>query len=143
MPANEGPREGADTAGELGELRADVRHLQSDVTELKSEVRAVNIRIDSLRDSLIERMDSAHTELRREIASGNAELRKEIASGDAELRKEFGELRKETAELRKDMVNEFKCVRASLARAQIWALMLYILLAGGLLTAMAKGFKWI
>ena len=106
--------EDSNRTGELRELRADVRHLQSDVTELKSELRCVNQRIDSLRDGLILRMDSG-----------------------------FSELRKETADLRKDMVNEFKSVRASLAKAQIWALMLYILLAAGLLGVMAHGFKWI
>jgi hypothetical protein len=46
MPADEDPREDTDRAGELRELRSDVRHLQSDVTDLKTEVRALRDKVE-------------------------------------------------------------------------------------------------
>jgi hypothetical protein len=41
------------------------------------------------------------------------------------------------------MNNGFTAIRSDIATMKVWALGLYITLAGGLLFVMAKGFKWI
>ena len=38
---------------------------------------------------------------------------------------------------------KIESVKDSIAKAQIWALMLYIALAAGLLSVLARGFGWI
>ena len=102
MPANENDV--------LGELRADVRHIQSDVTDIKAEVRITNQRIES--------------------------LRKETGEQIAKLDQKFDFFRKETIEA-------FNEIRESLASAKIWALGLYVGLAGTLFYVLARGFKWL
>lgn len=57
MPANDDSRDDVSRSSQLGELRADARHLQSDVTEIKTEVRAVNQRIDVLSDKVDKKLD--------------------------------------------------------------------------------------
>lgn len=76
----------------LGEMRADIRHLQSDVTDIKADQR---IRFDKVD----ERFES---------------LNKEISG-----------------------------IREMLASAKVWAIMLYMALAGTMLYVMARGFKWL
>jgi peptidoglycan hydrolase CwlO-like protein len=53
MPANEDNTLGM----QVGELRADVRHIQSDVTDLKADLRVTHQRIDSLRKETGDRFD--------------------------------------------------------------------------------------
>lgn len=83
----------------LGELRADVRHIQADVTDIKANLRVTNQRIDALDQKFDQRFDS--------------------------LRKEFSEL------------------KDSLASAKVWALGLYVGLAGSLFYVLARGFHWL
>ena len=48
----------------LGELRADVRHIQADVTDIKADLRVTNQRIDALDQKFDQKIDS----LRKETA---------------------------------------------------------------------------
>ena len=54
MPSNDG----YELREQVAELRSDIRHIQSDVTDIKGELRATNQRIDSLNESLRNRIDS-------------------------------------------------------------------------------------
>lgn len=113
MPVGENDNLGLQVA----ELRADVRHIQADVTELKAGQRVADQRVESLRRETAERIES---------------VRKETAEGFAKVDQRFESVRKEIGE-----------VKDSVASAKVWALGLYLALAGSLLYVLAKGFKWI
>ena len=116
MPTNE--NEG------LGELRADVRHIQSDVTDIKAEIRITNKRMESLE----EKVDTKLEKIDQKIES----LRKETGEKIDKLDTKIESVRKETVE-----------IRESLGSAKLWAFCLYIGLAGSLFYVLAHGFKWI
>ena len=101
----------------LGELRADVRHIQSDVTDIKAEVRVTNQRIES--------------------------LRKETGEQIGKLDQKFESFRKDTTERFTKVDQMFSEIKESLASAKLWALGLYFGLAGTLFYALARGFKWL
>ena len=83
----------------LGEMRSDIRHLQSDVTDIKAEMR---IRFDKI-DGRFEKNDDR------------------FAGIDDRLQR----------------------IEVSLASAKVWAIGLYVALAGTMLYVMARGFKWL
>jgi hypothetical protein len=83
----------------LGEMRSDIRHLQSDVTDIKADQRIRFDKIDARFDKVDER---------------------------------FGSVEKDIAE-----------IKVSLASAKVWAIGLYVALAGTMLYVMAHGFKWL
>jgi hypothetical protein len=78
----------------------------------------------------------------------------ESESGDdGALAVQLAELRADTRHVQGDLTDikadvrearaKIDALRAELATAKIWALGLYIALAGSILFAMARGFKWI
>ena len=151
----------------VAELRSDVRHIQSDVTDIKADQRVTHQRIESLRKETAEgfaKVDQRFESVRKETAEGFAKvdqrfesIRKETAEGFAKVDQRFESVRKETAEgfakvdQRFEKVDQkFESVRKeigevkdSLASAKIWALGLYLALAGSILYVLAKGFKWL
>lgn len=102
---------------QVAELRSDVRHIQSDTTEIKADLRLTNARID--------RVDEKIESLREKTEQG------------------FTSLRKETGELIDKLEQRIDDVKDSLGSAKIWALGMYIGLAGSLFYVLARGFKWL
>jgi outer membrane murein-binding lipoprotein Lpp len=107
-------KEGASEEPSLGEIRSDVRHLQSGITDLKAEVRATNQKVDGLRVELTARIDRLDAKVEAKVDS-----------------------------LRTNFNGKIDALRDSLSSAKIWALLLYFGLAGGMLYTMARGFKWL
>jgi hypothetical protein len=113
MPANENDS--------LGELRADVRHIQADVTDIKADLRVTNQKIESLRK----------------------ETGEQISKLDQKFDQKFESFRKETTEGFTNVDQVISEIKESLASAKIWALGLYVGLAGTLFYVLARGFKWL
>ncbi len=120
--------EDIDRAEQLGALRSDVRHIQSDVTEIKTDIRGLSARIDrtdakldAVRGDLSGRIDTLRDELSARIDASNAK----------------------TDALREDLSTKIDAIKESIASAKLWAMLLYVGLAGGIFYAMARGFKWI
>jgi hypothetical protein len=90
----------------LGEMRSDIRHLQSDVTDIKADLR---IRCDKI-DERFEKVDARFGKVDERFES----LHKEISG-----------------------------IRELLASAKVWAITLYMALAGTMLYVMVRGFKWL
>lgn len=64
----------------------------------------------------------------------------------AKLESDVNHITSEISEMRKDVRDirtKVEDVKDSISSAKIWALLLYIALAGSLLFVMAKGFKWL
>ena len=73
----------------------------------------------------IRRMEARHRELDSKIDSKTAELSSKIDSKTAELN------------------DKIDALKDSLASAKVWALVLYIALAGSLYATLARGFGWL
>jgi septation ring formation regulator EzrA len=140
------------SAGEndnVAELRSDVRHIQSDVTDIKADQRVTHQRIESLRKETAEgfaKVDQRFESVRKETAEGFAKVdqrfesvRKETAEGFAKVDQRFEKVDQKFESVRKEIGE----VKDSLASAKIWALGLYLALAGSILYVLAKGFKWL
>jgi chromosome segregation ATPase len=102
---------------QVAELRSDVRHVQSDVTDIKADLRLTNQRIESLRRETGERFDK---------------LERETTERFDKVDQKFDTVNKEIGE-----------VKEALSSAKVWALGLYIALAGSLFYTLARGFKWL
>jgi chromosome segregation ATPase len=114
--------------GGLGELRSDVRHIQSDVTDIKADLQITNQRIESLRRETGEKIDKLDQKIDQKIEKLDQKFEAKFDKVDSK----FESLRKEIVE-----------IRESLGSAKVWALWLYLGLAGSLFYVLARGFKWI
>lgn len=124
MPANENDS--------LGELRADVRHIQADVADIKADLRVTNQKIESLRketgeqiSKLDQKFDQKHESFRKETSERFESFRKEVSERFTKVDQTFIE------------------IKESISSAKIWAFNLYIALAASLFYVLARGFKWI
>jgi DNA anti-recombination protein RmuC len=119
MPGNE--RVDFDLAVQVAELRADVRHIQSDTTDIKAELRATNQRLDALIQKTDERFERLEQKFDRRFETNNANIDERFDKVD----------------------KRFQKLEESLASAKVWALGLYIALAGSLFYVLAHGFRWL
>ena len=97
----------------IARLEVNVEHIQSDITEMKGDIRRLDTKIDAVKTSLDAKIDAVAGSLNTKIDTVAESLNAKI---DA--------------------------VRDSLASAKIWALGLYVALAGALFAALARGFGW-
>lgn len=100
-----------------GPVEARIARLESDVSHLRSDVGEVKLDLRSLRDKL----DGVSSQLIGRIDGATSQLSDRADHQDAKL-----------DELRDD-----------LARAKVWAVMLYMSLAALNFGALARGFGWI
>ena len=137
----------------LPELRSDVKHIQSDVTDIKAGARDTNAgldKVDNHRKELSTRTDGLHRDviIRSDILNGkHDELLKDLTDRIERSRKEAASdnaaLRAQLMAMYKDLGARIDAVKDSISKAKIWALMLYITLAGSTFALVARAFKWI
>ena len=109
----------------IARLESDVAHIRSDVAELKTDVR-------SLRDRMDARFDAVDSEVRRD----------ERSSTQVRRRDEVRRHRRTKFDSKFDGVNA-KIDTRDRCLGEVWALTLYIALAGALFGTLARGFGWI
>ncbi len=115
----------------LGEIRSDVRHIQSDVTDLKAEVR-------QLRVDLTGRIDK----LEREDLK---EMRQEFNSFKVEVTREFGSLRTEMHTGFQAVRTEIQAVRTTIEASKRWMIVAgagLISTTLGALATLGRVMKW-
>jgi chromosome segregation ATPase len=127
----------------MARMESDIQHIKTDTADLRVELRrtndkidVTNKRIDAARDELIKKMDDGHKELSKKIEDGHKDLSKKIEEGHKELNKKIEDGDNELA-------GRIDGLKDKLHSLTIWALLLYFTLAGGLLTVIARAFKWI
>lgn len=105
----------------IARIESDVEHIKADTADLRVELRRTNDKIDvtnqrieQVRDSLTTKFDDGYKELNGKID-----------------------------DVHKDMTGRIDGLKDKLHSLTIWALLLYFTLAGGLLTVIARAFKWI
>jgi len=149
----------------FGELRADVRHIQSDATDIKADLRTTNTRLEDLRKEMNTNVQGARNELGKKLDDIAAEMvkgqkeavsrienvRVELTGKIDDIKDRVNDSQKELAgnidsvkgSLQKELAEKIDSVKDSLSQAKVWALGLYISLAGALLLVIAHGFKWL
>lgn len=98
----------------IARLESDVGHIRTDMVDVKTDVRALRDKMDNMNTSLSDRIDYVNKTLTTRIDVVNQTLTVKIDD-----------------------------VKDSIASVKIWALMLYIALAGGLFGTLARGFGWL
>lgn len=96
-----------------GEMRADIRHLQSDVTDIKQAMRAGFDKVDKQ----FEKVD------------------KQFEKVDARFQKVDDRF--------ESLQREMCGIKDAISSAKVWAIGLYAGLAGALFLVMAHGFRWL
>ena len=77
------------------------------------------------------------------IESDVGHLRTEVSDIKADLRTRFDRVDTRIDRLESKLDTKIDALTQTVFRAQIWALLLYIALAAGILGAMARGFGWL
>lgn len=129
----------------LGEMRSDIRHLQSDVTDIKADQRIGFDKIDDRFDKVdarfekiddrFDKVDDRFQKMEDRFDKVDVRFQKMDDKVDARFLKaddRFGSIEKGLADL-----------KVSLASAKVWAIGLYVAFAGTMLLVMARGFKWL
>ena len=113
----------------IARLESDVGHIASDMADVKIDVRSLRDKFDAKFDGLDAKFDAKFDALDAKFDEKfdglNAKFDAKIDALDAKFDKKFDG------------------VKDSIAKAKVWALVLYIALAGGLFGTLARGFDWI
>lgn len=140
--------EGASQDQQLGQIRSDVRHLESDVTDLRAEVRVVSQKVDTLRVELGGRIDKLKEETRQDLKEMRQDL-KETRQDVKGLREEFYSFKvdvtREFGAVRTEMRTEFQAVRTAIEASKRWMIVAgagMISTALGALAALGRVMKW-
>ena len=129
------PPKTPDLATQVAELRSDVRHVQSDVTDIKADIREIKTDIKAMDLRLCGDIKAMDHRLTGEIKAMDQRLSGDIRAQDLRLSSEM-KTGFEKLDLKIDKLKD------SLASAKIWALGMYITLAGSMLYVIAKSAKW-
>jgi chromosome segregation ATPase len=96
---------------------------------------------------LNKKFDDGFKELNEKFDDGYKGLNKKVDDGYKELRGDYKELNKKVDDglqaVNKKIDDVHHSLKDKLFSMTVWALLLYVTLAGGLLTIIARAFKWI
>jgi chromosome segregation ATPase len=116
---------------QIARLASDVQHVQTDVADIKVDLRRVDDKLAAMNgqiagvDARVYQVEQKLTEKIDGVRIGLTERIEGVRTG-----------------LTADMTKEFAALRKDISSMKVWALTLYVALAGSLLFVMAKGFKW-
>lgn len=105
---------------QIARLASDVQHVQTDVADIKVDLRRVDDKLATM-NGYIAGVDARVYQVEQKLTEKIEGVRTGLT---AEFIKEFAALRKDISSMK------------------VWALTLYVALAGSLLFVMAKGLKW-
>jgi chromosome segregation ATPase len=113
MPARKFEFEEVSVEERLGRLELNVEHIQSDVSEMKVDIRRLNDKIDGVDQRLCAKIDAVDQKFTTKFDS----LKDQISGLALTMEKSHSQLR-------------------------LWAMTLFISMAGGLLTFLARALHW-
>jgi predicted nuclease with TOPRIM domain len=106
---------------QLARLTSDVQHIETDVADIKVDVRRIDGRLNSI-DERVHQLDTRVYQVEQRLSEKIDGVR---------------------SDLTEKMNDGFTAVRSEMASIKVWALGLYIALAGTLLFVVAKALKWL
>ena len=108
----------------VARIESDVQHIKEVTTDLRVELRRTNDKIDALDAKVDEKFSALDTKFDGKFSALDTKFEGKFGALDAKIEGKLDGL--------KDKLHSLT----------VWALLLYIALAGSLLTVLAKGFKW-
>ena len=111
----------------VARIESDVQHIKEVTTDLRVELRRTNDRIDALDAKVDEKFSASDAKLDGKFSAVDGKF----SALDAKVDGKFSALE-----------GKLYGLKDKLHSVTVWALLLYIALAGSLLTVLAKGFKW-
>jgi chromosome segregation ATPase len=137
----------------LARLESDVGHIRSDLSEVKIDVRVLRDKIDLVDSRAADRTEHATSNLEKSfdefesrigVRFDEFESRLGQRIDDSNTRLDGTNKRIDESNARIDRLEaKLDGVKDSLHSATIWALFLYVTLAAGMLTTIARAFRWI
>lgn len=121
-----------DVEARIARLEADVSHIRSDLADVKLDVRALRDRGDELADRHTDRLDALDAKFSARMDGLDAKAAARSDALEAKLTERMARLETRVDGLQRD-----------LASARVWALLLYITLAGGMYATLARTMGWI
>ena len=130
----------------IARLEVNVEHIQKDVSEMKVDIRRLNDKIDAVDQNLTAKIDAVDAKLTAKIDAVDAKLTAKIDGVDQRLTGKIDSLKDAQTTLAINMEKGFAAVEKSLGELRtargfdrVW----YLLMLAGLLSVMARAFKWI
>ena len=141
----------------IARLEVNVEHIQKDVSEMKVDIRRLNDKIDAVDQNLTAKIDAVDAKLTAKIDAVDAKLTAKIDAVDAKLTAKIDgvdqrltgkidSLKDAQTTLAINMEKGFAAVEKSLGELRtargfdrVW----YLLMIAGILSVMARAFKWI
>jgi peptidoglycan hydrolase CwlO-like protein len=142
----------------IARIESDVEHIAANTADLRVELRRTNDKIDNGLQGLNKKIDDGLQGLNKKIDDGLQGLNKKIDDGHKELSNKidgnYKDLNNKIDSNYKDLSNKIDGshkelmarddgLKDKLHSLSLWALLLYFTLAGGLLTVIARAFKWL
>ena len=134
----------------VARIESDVEHIKNHTADISVELRrtndridGTNKRIDEARDSLTAKIDGVRDSLTAKIDTVRDSLTAKIEAVDKRIDDLRSELVKRIDDVHKELTEKYDSLKDLIHSSRVWALLLYITLAGGLLTLIARAFKWI
>jgi hypothetical protein len=124
MPARKFEFEEVSVEERLARLESNVEHIQSDVSEMKVDIRRLNDKFDGMDQRLCAKIDGV-----------DQKLSAKIDAVDQKFTAKFDSLKDQISGLALTM-------EKSHSQLRVWAMTLYIGMAGGLLTFLAHSLHW-
>ena len=112
-------------------LEVTVDHIQSYIAEIKGDIRRIDAKVDSVKEAV----DVLRTETQKSFAAAN----ESIAALRLETHKSFAAVNESIAALRVEMLRGFTELKVARVTDRIW----WFAMAAGLLSVIARAFKWI
>jgi chromosome segregation ATPase len=123
----------------VARIESGVEHVKTNTENLVVELRRTNDRIDAT----WHRIEGA----RELLATKSDGVRQELGEKIDGVREELGErierVDKKVDGVREGLSEKIDKLREDLSAARIWAVLLYLTLAAGLLSVIARAFKWV
>ena len=130
----------------IARLEVNVEHIQKDVSEMKVDIRRLNDKIDAVDQNLTAKIDAVDAKLTAKIDAVDAKLTAKIDGVDQRLTGKIDSLKDAQTTLAINMEKGFAAVEKSLGELRtargfdrVW----YLLMIAGILSVMARAFKWI
>ena len=130
----------------VARLEVNVEHIQKDVSEIKVDVRRLNDKIDAVDNKLTAKIDAVEEKLTAKIDGVEEKLTAKIDGVDQRLTGKVDSVKDALATLAINMEKRFTAVEKSLGELRtargfdrVW----YLLMAAGMLSVVARAFKWI
>ena len=130
----------------VARLEVNVEHIQKDVSEIKVDVRRLNDKIDAVDNKLTAKIDAVEDKLTAKIDGVEEKLTAKIDGVDQRLTGKVDSVKDALATLAINMEKGFAAVEKSLGELRIargFDRVWYLLMIAGILSVMARAFKWI